>query len=340
MPDVLGKSVPRREIIFSKPLNVHAACHVQIGFDVDSPQDAELIIEHLRAGQLLARERRSLAVGARALDIKTHPEASHITCSLRAGDLPIDGVRFDVDCGRGIEPTGRHFIVVGAMKAGTTTLFELLAKHPALCQTWANVPKESFPKEINYFRKLYRKGDTPLHYDWRFPFDPARHAWTLDASPGYAKWPGSKGVPARIASLGAEIKLAFILREPVDRIESHLAHTLHRGGETKNMKHCIRTSRYAMQLDKFMVHFARDDILLLDFEQLKRDPAAIQGQIFDFLGIDHIVAPCEIHNTRGFDFHLDAAQRTELAKAVRSDVRRLINLYNFKPAERWLQDIV
>jgi hypothetical protein len=85
------------------------------------------------------------------------------------------------------------------------------------------------------------------------------------------------------------------------------------------------------------VHFARDDILLLDFEQLRRDPAAIQAQICDFLGIDSFIARTIVHNRRGVEFQLDAAQRTECAKAVRSDTRRLINLYDFKPAERWLK---
>jgi hypothetical protein len=145
--------VSRNEVDFSEPLSVRAACHAWISFDVASPRRAEVIIEHLHVGKLLARECRPLAVGASALEIKTHPEASHIACLLQAGDRPIDGVRFNVDCGECIERTPRNFIVVGAMKAGTTTLFELLAQHPALCRTWAELPGVSSTKEISYFRK-------------------------------------------------------------------------------------------------------------------------------------------------------------------------------------------
>lgn len=296
-----------------------------------------MVIEHLQRNQLLARERRPLVSGANSIMLKTHPRASHIVCSLLASNRAIDEVQFKVDCGRRIEPTARHFIVIGAMKAGTTTLFELLAQHPALCRTWAELPGVSFTKEINYFRRLYWKGNTPLHYDWRFPFDAARHGWTLDVSPGYAKWPGSRGVPARIASLGGETKLAYILREPVDRIESHIAHTLSLGGEVKNLQHYIRTSRYAWQLDKFMAHIDRDDVLLLNFEQLQREPDAILAQVCDFLGIERISSRNEIHNTRAIDFALDPKQRAELAKAVRPDVRRLIDVYGFTPAEKWLR---
>jgi hypothetical protein len=329
--------VSRNEIIFGEPLPVRAACHARIGFDVASPRRAEVIIEHLHVGKLLARECRPLAVGASALEIKTHPEASHIACLLQAGDRPIDGVRFNVDCGERIERTPRNFIVVGAMKAGTTTLFELLAQHPALCRTWAELPGVSFTKEINYFRDLYRKGDTPLHYDWRFPFDAARHAWTLDVSPGYAQWPRSKAVPARIASLGGQTRLAYILREPIDRIESHLAHTLGDVGKITNLQHYIRTSSYAMQLDKFTAHIERDDILLLDFEQLRRNPAVILAQVCDFLAIDRFAGRSVVRNRRSIEFRLDARRRAELAEAVRPDVQRLISVYGFRPAERWLR---
>lgn len=322
---------------FSEQLPVRAACHARITFDIASPQRAEVIIEHLRVRKLLARECRPLAIGAGAVEIKTHPEASHIVCLLRVEGQPIEGVRFNVDCGQCIQPTARHFVVIGAMKSGTTTLFELLAQHPALCRTWAQLPGVSFPKEINYFRHLYRKGDTPLHYDWRFPFDATKHAWTLDVSPSYAQWPGSKAVPARIASLGGETKLAYIMREPIDRIESHLAHTLRDGGEITNLEHHVRTSRYAMQLDKFTPHIERDDILLLDFEQLRRNPSVILAQVCDFLAVDRLVSRTVIHNRRSIEFRLNARQRAELAEAVRPDVQRLISLYGFGPAERWLR---
>ena len=316
---------------------VRAATCATIMFNRAAPARAKLTVEHRNREQLLALECRPLAFGARALEIKTHPEASHIVCSLKVGDQSIDGARIDVDCGERIEPTGRNFIVIGAMKAGTTTLFHLLAQHSAICRTYAELPGASDTKEINYFQKLYRKGDTTLHYDWRFPFDPARHAWTLDVSPNYAKLPMGKDVPSRIAALGGDTKLAYILREPVDRIESHFAHTLRTRGKRPNPDACIQTSSYAQQIDRFTAHIPRDNILLLDFNQLQRDPATVQGQVCDFLGIDHFVGQTVVHNTRGINFRLDAAQRAEFADALRPDVRRLINHYKFKPAEKWFR---
>ena len=315
---------------------VRSACHATVSFSTTAPDSAELVVEHRSGGQLLAREVRPLAVAARALEIKTHPEASHILCALKVGDQLIDGAVFEVDCGERIESTGRNFIVIGAMKAGTTTLFHLLAQHSAICRTYAELPGASDSKEINYFHKLYRQGDTALHYDWRFPFDPSIHAWTLDVSTNYAKLPVGEAVPKRIAELGGETKFAYILRDPVDRIESNQAHALRRIGKVADWNMCIRTSRYAQHMDRFTRHIPRENILLLDFNQLQRDPARVQVQVCDFLGIDRFVAKTVIHNTRGIEYQLDAGRRAELAEILRPDVQRLIDEYGFEPAKDWL----
>jgi len=301
------------------------------------PAQAELLVEHLDDGELLARESRPVPNDARALDIKIHPRASHIACSLRAGDRTVKGTNIFVDCGDAIEPVRRYFIVIGAMKAGTTTLFNSLASHPAMCPTWAEVPGEGTRKEINYFRKHYRRAHTPLDYDWRFPFDPASHAWTLDVSPNYAKLMGSRSVPAHIASLGSEIKLAYILRDPIDRIESQIAHSMRDRGNVINRQHCVRVSQYALHLDGYVSHFPLSDILLLDFEQLRGNPAVVQAQICDFLGIEYYPASNRIHNKRSVRFRLDTNQREEFSEVLRPDVERLISEYGFGPAERWLR---
>ena len=316
--------------------SVRAASWARVTFSKTAPRHATIVIDHLKDSQLMARECRPLATGSSVLDIKTHPDASHIACSIRVADKSIDGVHFDVESGDRIEATGRHFIVIGAMKAGTTSLFHLLAQHPELCRTYAEVPGVSDVKEVNYFNKLYRNGDTAVHYDWRYPFDPARHAWTIDVSTNYAKSPIGEAVPGRIAALGGETKLAYVLREPVDRVESNCAHTLRRKGKMPNLDMCIRTSSYADQLDRFTGHIPREDILLLDFRQLQRDPATVQEQVCDFLGIDRFIAQTVIHNRRDIDFQLDAKQRAEIADVLRPDVQRLIDQYNFEPAREWL----
>ena len=315
---------------------VRPASYARIDLGVATTGDAELSVEYLRYKRLLATECRPLAPGTDSIDIKTHPRSTHVRCIARSADGTIVGTRISLTDGGHIQPVGRHFIVIGAMKSGTTTLFRMLAQHAQLCQTWVEVPGVSSTKEINYFNKLYRKSHTPINYDWRFPFDPAKHAWTLDVSPNYAKLPKTRRVPRRIARLGGEVKLAYILRDPVDRVESQIAHSL-RHDKVTSMGHCKRLSRYARHLDRFTEHIRRENILLLDFEQLKRNPAVTIAQICDFLGIDRIYSTPRVHNRREVNFRLTADQRIEIADAVRPDVQRLIHEYGFEAAERWLQ---
>lgn len=287
---------------------------------------------------MLARESRPLSEPVTQFEIKTHPEATHINCTLSTEDYAGEKTRFSVDCDGVIEPVGRHFIIIGAMKAGTTTLFRTLEKHPELCRTWAEGLEPSTVKEINYFCKLYRPGHTALHYDWRFPFNTAKHAWTLDASPNYAKLPRSRNVPERIAALEASVKIAYILRNPIDRVESHVAHALKEGAKVKNLHYATRLSRYAAHMDNYVRHIPVDDILLLDFAQLKQDPASIYKKISAFLGIEEIVPERRVHNRRRVDFRLTSAQRRQVAETVRPDVERLIDVYGFEPAATWLEE--
>lgn len=321
----------------SRKIPIRRAAHAQVRLDREVPQRSKLVLEYFRKGRLLAREARPLAAGASTLEIKTHPAATHVTCELEVADAPIPEATFEVECGAELRPVGRQFIVIGAMKAGTTTLFEMLARHPALCRTWVEVPGCSYTKEINYFRHLYRKYHTPVNYDWRFPYDPAQHSWTLDVSPNYAKLPRSRRVAARISALGGTTKLAYILRHPVDRIESQIAHALRKGVEVKNLKHCIRLSRYAYHLDHFTKYFPLDDILLLDFDVLCRNPRAAMQQVCDFLEIERFSTTSRAHNIRSVNFSLDPEQRASLEETLRPDVQRLASHYGFEAASNWFK---
>jgi hypothetical protein len=127
------------------------------------------------------------------------------------------------------------------------------------------------------------------------------------------------------------------LREPVDRVESQIAHGLRGGGKVASIRHCQRVSRYAQHLDRFTAHIPRENILLLDFEHLRSAPDIIMAELSEFLGIDRIPAECSVHNRRSVDFRLSPAQRADIEEALRPDVRRLIDEYGFSPAEDWLR---
>ena len=218
------------------------------------------------------------------------------------------------------------------MKAGTTSLFNYLAAHPQIAA--------SRVKEPDFFAGGLRKGKkrSAARYFALWPdFDPARHRYALEASPSYSKFPMHGQAPARMARFaaerGARFKLIYLLRDPVDRIESHVAHNIARrpGRPTSGpFAEEIAVSRYARQLDRFLRRFPREDLLLLDFDDLRADPLALVGRALDFLGLetppDFAVRPPA--NPRrdangSAEFRLDEGQRATLRAALRDDVADL-----------------
>ncbi len=176
-------------------------------------------------------------------------------------------------------------LIIGAMKSGTTTLFHYLAQHPEVVHT---IPKEpnffasdtNFSKGMEWYRKLW-------------DFDPTIHKIALEASTHYTKMPEFPNAAQRIASVGANFKFIYILRDPIARIESQYTHGL--AAKWKFMEqplsegvhpHAINVSRYARQLDEYYKLFSSDSILLIDFDDLKRDPLGLLPKISNFLDLD------------------------------------------------------
>jgi hypothetical protein len=80
------------------------------------------------------------------------------------------------------------------------------------------------------------------------------------------------------------------MRNPIDRIESHVYHGLHAGWtnslEAGISDHTLNISRYAMQLDAYVERFGRDRILLVVLEEFQEAPADGFRRICEFLEVD------------------------------------------------------
>lgn len=225
-----------------------------------------------------------------------------------------------------------HAIIIGAMKSGTTSLDALLRQHPEIVG--------GRRKELNFFR------DTPVAsaaaYAENFPkLNRARHAYMLDSSPNYTKvhlWPE---IPQRIASLDAPKKLIFILRNPVDRVESHIAHNVDRGRwseENPDINSAIAGSKYGEQLLAYGAA-GLTDILLLDFATLVGSPASVCDQVCDFLNLDRFVPKkIEPRNVRRVERrHLSEERAEGIWDELESDVRLLADRFGFEAARTWLR---
>ena len=162
------------------------------------------------------------------------------------------------------------FLIIGAMKCGTTSLHDYLGKHPDIYTTTK--------KELHFFTdELFNKnnldnylanfktqkkisGSTPQNYS-------KRHHREFS------------GVPKRLSKYLPDVKLIYIVRDPIKRIISHFNEAQERGHAPrrglnhflKNYKdnHYVKTSMYYFQLQAYLKYFSMDQILVVESERLK-----------------------------------------------------------------------
>lgn len=176
-----------------------------------------------------------------------------------------------------------HFaLIIGTMKGGTTSLFEILSQHPQICS--------SKVKEPDYFTKD-RNDDEQKSYLSLWNWKKKSHHVALESSVAYTKAPLIRGVPQRIynSNLG-QYRLIYMLRDPLARIESQVRHGLFAGwGEsldTGMSDDLIVFSSYAKQLDYYLEYFSRDDIFIVTLEEFQYQPHDVLEKICKYLEVD------------------------------------------------------
>lgn len=206
------------------------------------------------------------------------------------------------------------FIVIGAMKAGTTTLYGHLSNHPDIFM--------SATKELRYFtgRENWERG--AAWYRSNFASEDAVTALARgEASPGYSQGDAFPGVPERMVDLIPDVRLVYLVRHPVERIRSMYLHQLASGRETEPIDVALRerayylnSSRYAWQLDHYDGLVPRDHIKVVTTERLLAETPATLAEIYDFVGVDPDRAtPTEIHRGRSDEKRVPGATRRRLA---------------------------
>jgi hypothetical protein len=196
------------------------------------------------------------------------------------------------------------FLIIGAKRAGTTSLYEYIVEHPG-------VVRSRLAKGSHYFDVRFARG-----WNWyrsTFPMAIHRRAITGEASPYYLFHPLA---PRRIAPALPHARLIAILRDPVDRAYSQyqferrsgfeelpLEQALDReperlAGEAERMvsepgyesfayRHhgYLARGRYAEQLERLYALVSPSRVLLLQSEMLLADPNAVLDRVWRFLGL-------------------------------------------------------
>lgn len=213
------------------------------------------------------------------------------------------------------KPEGPNFIIVGAMKAGTTSLYEYINQHPQVLPC--------AQKEVHFFVHHLEKG-----LDWylaHFPHIPPTGGYlTGEASPGYL----CNTVQSKVKETFPEVKLIAVLRNPVERAISHYYHNVKHGiemrsfeaamtaemkaiaslpginlvKETKNWsgeQGYLFTGLYVYFLQKWISAFERQQILIVKSEDLYQKSKETMDDVFDFLELPRFASEKYVNHLPG-----------------------------------------
>jgi len=182
------------------------------------------------------------------------------------------------------------FLIIGAMKAGTTSLFQWLASHPAVF-----VPSI---KEPNYFSddRAWMRGQR-WYEDL---FTNARPGQiTGEASVSYTDPTRSALAATRIARSLPDVRLLFVVREPAERLRSHYRHEVLRGRERRSLGEAladdssryVARSMYFASLQPYLTNFARESLCIVRFEELFGLDEATWNRVLAFLHLPPLPRP-------------------------------------------------
>ncbi len=224
------------------------------------------------------------------------------------------------------------FVGIGAQKAGTTWWYHLLASHPGVAAS------DGMHKERHFFDRFgalpFRPSDAEQYQGW-FPHQPGQVSgeWT----PDYISLPW---VPDLLVRAAPEVRLLVLLRDPVERFRSGLAHQRRMGQSPTGASAADALERgcYYRALIPWLERFDRSRILILQYERCVADPGGQYRATTDFLGLSPYLPPdadraedspvdgssAHRHGPTGSALDPDVIQR--LQSSYEADVTALVTL--------------
>jgi sulfotransferase family protein len=176
-----------------------------------------------------------------------------------------------------------NFLVIGSMKAGTSSLYQYLRLHPQVFM--------AEPQELNFFfDPAWSRG-----VGWyEKQFAAAGDAVAIgNNSPACTMQPRHGGAPERAHSVVPDARLVYLIRHPVERMVSHYHHRRVNGNETRPIETALReepdyldTSRYAYQIERWLEFFPREQLLVVTQDEMRDDRRDFLRRVYAFIGAD------------------------------------------------------
>ena len=190
------------------------------------------------------------------------------------------------------------FIVAGAAKSGTTTVWQHLKAHPQVCM--ASI------KETNFFTREIPAARYDLGLEWyQELFKTCGAAKAIgEVSPAYM---ARQDTPGLIRQTLPDILLIFIFRDPVERLYSQYWYQRQQGAKLPDfdllvserraqLERYLYNSSYNLHLERYLRCFSREQILVLLNDDLRSDAAVFMKGVYQAIGVDPDFAPANLED--------------------------------------------
>ncbi len=216
------------------------------------------------------------------------------------------------------------FFIVGHHKSGTSALYEMLRRHPAIFMPDLKEPRFMATDMRSRFRYAREQPHPQTEAEYLALFAPAQPGQLVGEASATYLW--SRTAAGRIAEASPGARIVAILREPASFLhslhltfvrghvedETDLRKALALEDERRQGRHIPKRShlpqlllysdhvRYVEQLQRYAERFPQEQILVLIYDDFRADNAATMRQVFEFLGVDAAVevATDEVNVTR------------------------------------------
>ncbi len=253
-----------------------------------------------------------------------------------------------------------NFLVIGAQKAGTTSLYHYLKQHPAIFMPTLKEPhffssenevSDEYPllksnvviRDIENYRKLFKNVQEEIAIG--------------EASPSYLYWAKT---PETIKYYIPEVKLIAILRQPIERAYSNYLHAVRigvekndnfeeaineefecrkRGIAQSHIRHYYAKGFYSQQLQRYYNLFDQEQIKIWLFDELTSNPHKVMKEMYNFLGVDSAFTPdvSERHNTSGIPKNpISKLIMKREIKRFRNTIKKYLPNYLTKQIRKWV----
>ena len=228
------------------------------------------------------------------------------------------------------------FIIIGANKCGTTSLYEYVTQHPKI--------KGGIFKELHFFDRYSRYKKGLRWYRYHFPIRVKSDAFQVgEATPEYLFNPA---VPKRIYEVIPNAKFIVLMRNPVDRALSHYQHSKRAGVEDLPFEEALRREksriesvlknieknpkyenkeyeqysylsrgRYEEQIKRWLRYFSKDQFIFLKSENLFNNPQKVSNEVFDFLNVRRFnIEKKKAYNSGNYDEEISPKLKNKMEK--------------------------